>query len=101
MRLLRFARTCAPGLLVGAALLPLPGCMRVVRQEAPYYVQGPHQVEPPDGFFPAGKKLMVFGEKDSYSRVLTFDGIAAYVWEPDLLTLSEWNQQQRRAKAVE
>jgi len=92
-----FPRRWAPPLLTATALLLTPGCLRVVRQEAPYYVKGPQQVEPPDGFFPAGTKVVVFGEKDSYSRILTFDGIAAHVWKYDLLTLSEWRKEQQKA----
>ncbi|MFQ5807300.1 MAG: hypothetical protein ACE5I3_12705 [Phycisphaerae bacterium] len=88
----------APTLLIAAGLLLLPGCLRVVRQETPYYVKGPRQVEPPDGFLPAGTKVMVFGEKDSYSRILTFDGIAAHVWERDLVTLSEWSKERQQAE---
>jgi hypothetical protein len=87
--------------LVGTALLLTSGCLRVVRQEAPYYVKGPHQIEPPDGFFPAGKKVMVFGEKDSYKRILTLDLVAAYIWKQDLLTLSQWRDRQQQARGVE
>ena len=84
-----------------AALLLVPGCMRVVRQESPYYIKGPHQIEPPDGYFSAGKKVLVFGEKDSYSRVLTFDGIAAHIWQHDLLTLSQWKKEQQGQETKE
>ena len=89
-----------PALLIAAALMLLPGCLRVIRHEAPYYIEGPHQVDPPNGFFSAGKKVMVFGDKDSYSRVLTFDGIAAHVWKHDLVSLPEWSKTQRQAESV-
>ena len=88
-------------MLIATSLVLTSGCLRVVRQEAPYYVKGPHQIEPPDGFFPSGKKVMVLGEKDSYSRILTFDLISAYIWKQDLLTLSEWHDQQQQAQGVE
>ena len=91
----------APLLLIAAALVLVPGCLRVVRHEAPYYVEGPHQIDPPNGFFSVGKKVMVFGERDSYNRVLTSDGIAAYVWKQDLVSWSKWRKTQRQAESVE
>jgi hypothetical protein len=100
-RFLALASKWAWVVLVATALLLTSGCLRVVRQEAPYYVKGPHQIEPPDGFFPAGKKVMVFGEKDSYKRILTFDLVAAYIWKQDLLTLSEWRYEQQQARGIE
>lgn len=81
-------------------LLALTGCMRVVRQDAPYYKKGPQQVEPPDGYLAAGTRVLVFGEKDSYSRVLTLRGVAAHVWERALVTVSEWQEEQRAAQAA-
>jgi hypothetical protein len=85
-------------LLVGAALLLMPGCLRIVRHEAPYYADGPHQVEGPTGFLAEGKHVMVFSEKDSYCRVLTFDGTSGYVLTGSLVTYSEWKQQREREK---
>lgn len=87
--------------LIATTLVLTSGCLHVVRQEAPYYVKGPHQIESPDGSFPPGKRVMVFSEKDSYSRILTFDLISAYIWKQDLLTLSEWHHQQQQAQGVE
>jgi hypothetical protein len=92
---------CLPVLLAAAALVLLPGCLRVVRQESPYYAKGPHQSEPPDGFFSPGTQVMVFGEKNSYGRVLAFDGTAAYVWERDLISLSDWRKEQQAAEKDE
>jgi hypothetical protein len=97
MHLHCLARRRAPVLLILAALLLIPGCLQVVRQEAPYYKKDPHQIEPPDGFFQRGTHLWVFGEKDTYKRVLSFGGTAAYVWRGDLLTFMEWSKQQRQA----
>jgi hypothetical protein len=84
--------------LIALALLLVPGCLRVVLHESPYYVKSPHQVEPPDGYFSPGTNVMVFGEKDSYSRVLTFDGTAAYVWARSVGTLSEWRAERKHAE---
>ncbi|MBU0616576.1 MAG: hypothetical protein KKI02_02550 [Planctomycetes bacterium] len=97
MRLYESARGHALALVTLTALLLLPGCLQVVRQEAPYYKKGPHQVEPPDGFFEPGTHVWIFGEKDSYRRVLSFGGTAAYVWRQDLLTLGEWSRQRQQA----
>ncbi|GAF97359.1 unnamed protein product [marine sediment metagenome] len=96
MRLHRLARKRAAALLILVVLLLIPGCLQVVRQEAPYYQKGPHQIDP-DGFFERGTHVWVFGEQDSYKRVLTLGGIAAHVWRQDLLTLGEWSKQQKQA----
>jgi len=85
-------------LLVMAALAG--GCIRVVWHPAPYYKRGPQQAEAADGYLPAGTRVMVFGEKDSYSRVLTFDGRAGHVWKNDLMSLSEWHKQQQRVEKL-
>lgn len=84
-----------------ACLLTLSGCMRVARHEVPYYLKSPHQVEPPDGFLPMGSKVLVFGEKDSYARVLTFRGVAAHVWNRALATPAEWREEQQTIRASE
>ena len=86
---------------LGSIVTGAIGCMRVVRQESPYYVKGPHQAEPPDGFFQPGTKLLVFGENGSYSRVLSISGIAAHIWSQDLLTLEQWRAEQKAAEASE
>jgi hypothetical protein len=97
MRFRGFTRGLALALLTLPTLLLLPGCLRVVRHEAPYYKKGPHQVEPPDGFFDGGTHVWVFGEKDTYKRVLSFGGTAAYVWRTDLSTWLEWRARQDQA----
>ena len=101
MRYLRFSRKLALASLMLPALLTLTGCLQVVRQEAPYYKKGPHQVEPPDGFFKRGTHVWVWGEKDTYKRVLSFGGTAAYIWRNDLLTWLEWREQQAQADSDE
>jgi len=85
-----------PPAMLAAAMVLICGCVSVVLHEAPYYVKSPHQEEPPDGYFAPGKNVMVLGEKDSYSRVLTFDAIAAYVWKGSLGTLREWSDERKR-----
>jgi hypothetical protein len=101
MRFRAFARKYALVFLAPAALVPLPGCLQVVGHEAPYYKKGPHQIEPPDGFFQPGTHVWVFGERDSYKRVLSLGGTAAYVWRQDLLTLGEWSKQAQQADKSE
>ena len=96
MRPHALARSCTLALLMLTMLL-LPGCLQVVRQEAPYYKKGPHQVEPPDGFFEPGTHVWVFDEKDSYHRVLSLGGTAAFIWRHDLTTVWEWREQQQQA----
>lgn len=96
MRIHSLARRRASLLLILSVLL-IPGCMQVVRQEAPYYKKGPHQVEPPDGFFERGTHLWTFDEKDTYKRVLSLGGTFAYVWRGDLLSLGEWSKQRKQA----
>ena len=88
-------------LLVAALIASTMGCMRVIRQEAPYYTKGPQQPDPPNGFFEPGTKVWVLGQKDSYSRVLTLDGIAGHVWSQDLLTLGQWQAEQEAAEGTE
>lgn len=85
---------------VMAAVSGLGGCLRIVRQQAPYYLDGPHQVEPPNGFLEPGTRVLTFGSKDSYSHVLTFDGIAADVWDGDLVSPSQWRKEQQARKAT-
>jgi hypothetical protein len=97
MRPCGFARRHALAWLTLLVLSFLPGCLQVVRQEAPYFKNGPQQPEPPDGFFEPGTRVWVFGEKDSYKRVLSLGGVAAHVWRQDLVTLSEWSRQQKQA----
>jgi len=75
------------------------GCMRVIRHEAPYYKEGPHQVAGPDGFFEAGTHLWVFGEQDSYAKVLSMLGTAAHVWNQDLVSVREWSKLKKQTES--
>ena len=74
------------------------GCVQVIRQEAPYYKEGPQQVGPPDGFFVPGTHVWVLGEKDSYARVLALDGRAGHVWNRDLASVFEWRKLQSQSE---
>jgi hypothetical protein len=82
--------------LIAVTLFLTPGCIRVVRHEAPYYVDGPHQVEGPNGLLSEGTHVMVVGRNDSYSHILTFDGVSGYILTGSLATYSEWQQQKKQ-----
>ena len=64
----------AAALLTVAVAILIPGCLQVVRQDAPYYKKGAQQVEPPDGSFKRGDHVWVFGEKDSRRKYPMFKG---------------------------
>jgi hypothetical protein len=87
-------------LILGGIILdsPLAGCMQVIRQEAPYYKEGPQQAGPPDGFFEPGTRVWVMGEKNTYARVLSMDGRAGHVWNRDIVSVFEWDKLQRQAR---
>ena len=51
----------------------------VITSEEVYYLDGPQQMRPPDGKFPAGTKVELVQEAGSYSMVVSEDGISAYV----------------------
>jgi hypothetical protein len=81
-------------------MLPLictVGCSHVVRQRAPYYVHGPGQPEPPQGFLEEGTHVLVVGKDGSYARVWTGDLLDAFVWEHDLRPL--WGTSESRKPA--
>ena len=102
MRNIRCNRSTAAILIIGGLLMPiLVGCMQVVRQEAPYFKKSQHQIEPPDGFFEAGTRVWVFGEEDSYARVMSLDGRAGHIWNRDLISIFEWDKIQKQAKLNE
>ncbi|MCA9242415.1 MAG: hypothetical protein KDA32_00560 [Phycisphaerales bacterium] len=68
-----------PGLILTIALVTtLAGC-RTVRQEAPYYIDGPQQPGPPDGFLPDGTQVLVLGSAGSYSTVWADNGVIAQI----------------------
>ncbi len=50
-----------------------------VTRDEPYYTTSPAQGRPPDGIFKAGTKVTVTEDAGSYSRVVSEDGITAYV----------------------
>lgn len=88
----RVWRRAGAGLL-GAALLALPGCLRVVSQDIDYYKDGPYQVEGPHGVLPRGTHVWVVGHEGSYARVWTLKGLDAYVWDKALVSLGQWKDR--------
>ena len=72
--LLRTAVRARPiRLLAALSCLSLGGCVLMrgthfVNGETPYYLEGPHQQAPPDGFLPIGTEVRVESEADSYSQ---------------------------------
>jgi hypothetical protein len=92
---------CLRATLLALLVLLTTGCLRVVRQEAPYYADGPQQAAPPDGFFEPGTKVMVFGERDSYCPVMTFDMTSGWVWKQDLVSPSEWRKLESAGEQSE
>jgi hypothetical protein len=48
-------------------------------RDEPYYTTSPAQATPLDGTFKAGTKVTVTENAGSYSRVVSEDGITAYV----------------------
>ncbi len=51
----------------------------VISGEEVYYLDGPQQMRPPDGKFPAGTRVELVQNSGSYSMVVSEDGIRAYV----------------------
>ena len=51
----------------------------VISGEEVYYLDGPQQMRPPDGKFPAGTRVELVQDSGSYSMVVSEDGIRAYV----------------------
>jgi hypothetical protein len=97
----RLAGGLAGAVLVTAVLgLGLAtGCTHFIKQDStPYFVDGPHQLEPPNGELAAGTGVWIIGEEDTYKRVWTLDGVIAYVWQGDVVTRSEWKQMQKERK---
>jgi hypothetical protein len=75
------------------------GCTHVIRHDGtPYYIEGRHQLDPPNGELSAGTGVWIIGEDDTYRRVWTLDGVVAYVWQGDLATRAEWKQMQEERK---
>ncbi len=75
------------------------GCTHVVTHTAPYYEDGPWQLAPPQGEIPAGTKVLVVGNKGTYSRVWTADFVDAYVWDGALEPWSWWPKAKTEDKA--
>ncbi len=76
----------------------MAGCTHVVTHTAPYYEDGPWQLEPPQGEIPAGTKVLVVGKQGTYSRVWTAGLVDAYVWDGALEPLSWWPKPKAEDK---
>jgi hypothetical protein len=50
-----------------------------ITRDEEYYLTSPAQATPPDGTFKAGTKVSLVSDSGSYSRVLSEDGVSAYV----------------------
>ncbi|MFH1748932.1 MAG: hypothetical protein ABIG44_18015 [Planctomycetota bacterium] len=88
-------------IMVALAILTLlgvvaaTGCTHVITRNTPYYEDGPFQPDPPQGELPAGTKVWIVGKKGSYSLVWSLDGVIAYVWDGAVMTIREWDRQQK------
>jgi hypothetical protein len=97
---LRFCRArnvaaCMPAVLTGMLLAAMTtGCSHVVTQNAPYYRDGPHQLDPPNGIIDAGTYALVLGEKDGYKHLIAGTGEAGHVWNGHVVTVWEWWRMQ-------
>lgn len=58
---------------------PVSDFPNVIAAETEYYTTGPQQGRPPDGMFPAGKKVKIVEEAGSYTLVQSQGGVKAYV----------------------
>jgi hypothetical protein len=81
-------------LALALSIAPLAGCTYVVALPTPYYEDGPQQADPPQGFLKTGDRVLVFGTHDSYARIFTPDGTAAFVWRGHLVTEKEWRERE-------
>jgi hypothetical protein len=77
--------------VLGLALLA--GCSHVITQPAPYYKDGPSQLDPPQGELSEGTLVLVIGKDGSYSRVWALNGVIAYVWDGDIRSL--WQPREK------
>lgn len=74
-----------------AALVGLSGgCTHKVVQSTPYFVDGPSQLDPPQGDLDPGIHVLALDRTGSYRRVLTLTGVNAYVLESALEPLWPW-----------
>ena len=50
-----------------------------ITRDEPYYLTSPAQAKPPDGTFKAGTKVSLVSDSGSYRRVLSEEGVSAYI----------------------
>ncbi len=78
--------------LLGGMLILLAGCSHMVAFRTPYYVDGPSQLEPPQGWFDAGTPVLVIGKEGSYARVWSWSFVNAYVLDSELTPWWKYHQ---------
>ena len=74
------------------------GCTHVIRENADYFVDGPQQLDPPNGILSAGTGVWIIGREEDYRRVWTLEFVIGYVWEDSIVTQSEWRKIEKRRK---
>jgi len=77
------------------------GCTHVIKEDAHYFVDGPQQLDPPNGILSAGTGVWIIGRDDDYKRVWTLDFVIGYVWEDSIVTQSEWRKIEKRRRERE
>lgn len=78
--------------------LLLAGCTHVVTHTTPYYLDGPYQIDPPQGMMDEGTFVWVIGQKGTYVRVLSEGFVDAYVPENTVRAL--WEKESEEAPPV-
>lgn len=79
-----YGRVLGSAVVGMVGLLVLAGCSHRIAHTTPYYENGPHQVEQPQGMIDEGTPVLVIGRDGSFARVWTPDLLDAYVWDRDL-----------------
>jgi hypothetical protein len=80
-----------------ACVCVLAGCSHAITQSTPYYENGPHQTQPPNGNLPEGTGVWVVGREGSYYKVMADNGVVAYVWDRALTPMHEWLMRPKSA----
>jgi hypothetical protein len=78
-----------------AVSLVISGCSHVITRETPYYVDGPRQADPPQGWLPEGTGVWILGRDGTYVRVLT--GTMINAWVRDWDVASAWGRSAEPA----
>ena len=78
--------------LAGCSVLP---STHVVAFGTPYYIDGPDQPGPPDGWLERGTKVWVLREKDTYSYMFDQDANWSWVWSQSLITARAYAKEEK------